>query len=373
MASDVRRARTAFGATVVLLLLALVAPAVTLLAAWSRDDEQQSTHASSDYPLSSSARTVTVAATAHPTWADPVEVRAPAWSGVVTAVLVAPGSALTSGTPVVRVSGVEIRYATLDSPLHQPVCQGDEVLVEQVRSVLATAGLRTSSSRQLSAVDVTAVRAYASAIGVPDARSVTCFDPAWVLVGSAPVDTVAEVDLQVGAPVPAQGEVVVTGAARLAGVALTGGTGSAAIDAVLAAEDGTVFAETDLLVNGQSLGVAVADLAAAEALAVLGPVLAKDRAGQGDGASTEGSAATGQATSSDTVNVAVLLTLRDSQFLVPATAVVSPVGQQACIVAAGEAVPVTVLSSSVSGLVVDLGTSPAPETVSLAPGEVTCA
>ncbi|HEY0215535.1 MAG TPA: hypothetical protein VGC57_03985 [Cellulomonas sp.] len=372
------RARSGAFAVVMLLVAALVAPAGALWLAWHREEETTLTAAVLDYPVRSSARTVTVGATARPTWSDPVVVRAPAWGGVVTEVLAVPGAVLDSGAPVARVDGVEVRHVVLDSPLYQPVCPGDDVLVAEVRSVLATAGLRTGTSRRLSSTDVAAVREYATTIGAPDARTVTCFDPAWVLVTTAPVGTVASVDLAVGATVPAQGEPVVTGLAPLAGVTLAGDTGVGSIDERLTAEGATVFAGTDLLVAGRSVGVGVADLASPEALATLGSVLSAttgttstSTAGGGTGAGTTETGG-GSSDRPSSVGVAVALSLRDSQFVVPATAVVSPLGEQACVLAAGTVVPVTVVASSVSGLIVDLGPAVVPETISLSPGDVRC-
>jgi hypothetical protein len=369
MASASSRRPPSVGASLavaLLLVLALAVPAALLLVVWSDDrGSAAAMGAPLDYTLSSSARTVTVSATARPTWRDPVVVRAPAWAGLVTEVMVAPGSVVADGTPVLRVDGVEVRYVSLSSPLYREVCQGDTVLVAEVRTVLAGAGLPTSGSARLTARDVASVREFAATIGVVGARTATCFDPSWVLVGAQAPGSLADVAVQVGEPVPAPGEAVLTGEPVLDAVALAGDSGVASLDRMLTPDGVTAFAGADLLVAGRSIGVGVGELGSPEAMAALAEVLPVT-------GSTAAPSGASTASPSSSVGVAVLLTLTESQFVVPATTVVSPLAEVACIVASGEVVHVAVVASSISGLVVDLGEQPVPTVIDLAPGDVPC-
>ncbi len=348
--------RAAFVSVIAVLLIALAAPPVVLVLAWkSTGGSTIEAPEPPVYSLETSARVVTVGATASATWESPMVVRAPNWHGLVTGVLVAPGDVLEDGIPIARVDGVEVRHFTLESPLYgPPMCQGDTAQVTAVRSVLSAAGLSVGSTQRLSSKDVVAIRQYAVAIGVADGQHVTCFDPGWVAISTEPVGTIVQVDLSVGMPAPTQGEPILTGRASLVGLSLVGDTGATSIDAYLSADDSSTFASTELLISGRATGVGIRDLAKPEALAELASLLDPTVT------STE---------------IAVALSLSDSQYVVPATAVVAPLGPEACIFPASaetRSIPVIVVASSISGLVIDLGTQHVEVPVRVTPGSTTC-
>ena len=244
---------------------------------------------------------MTIAATATYTWKPSVVLPAPAWL-VVTAINVRPGDALAAGDIVAHVNGVSIKYFVLESPLYQPVCAADTALVDEVRAVLKAEYLPTATTKSLSQTDVRSIRTYARGIGVTDYTGLQCFEPGWIASTDAPIGTIGEIALSLGAPATAQGVAIVTGVPQLA--AITCGTsGASEIDQNLDAEGDAAFASTELIVNGVPTGVSLDDLSKSETLEVLSPLFDPTLA---------------------TAPVAVALGLGPSQFIVPATTVVNP-------------------------------------------------
>ena len=299
-------------------------------------------------------RSVTVGATATPVWADGSIARAPAWSGLTTAVLVVVGDTLADGDPVARVDGVEVRYYELETPLFQPVCTHDTVLVSEVRGILQSVGLDVGTTESLRWTDILAIRAYAESIGVPNAKQVSCFQPGWVVSTTDPIGKLGEVDLLVGALAPALGATVLVGTPVLESVELTGNTGSSSIDDHLTVEGAQTFDSTELLVVGASTGVGLGDLndpVALETLAgLIDPTL-------------------------ESFGMAVRLSLRDSQLVVPATSVVDLASDHPCVEAGADGLPVAVsiVASSISGLIIDFGDQSLPSQIRVEPGSASCA
>lgn len=363
------RHRISFIALSALLLAALVGPPVTLMLAWRSADAEPSASAPVEYLLESSARTVTVGAKAHAVWSDLVVVRAPSWSGLITSVSVTVGQTVGNGATVARIDGIEVRHYVLASPIYRSVCAGDTALVSEVRSVLTVAGLGVGSAVRLGSRDVSSVRTYARMIGVENWREVACFDPGWVTVSAAPLGAISDVALSVGAAAPAEGEPVFTSGSSLASLSLKGDSGAASIDERLTRESASAFGGSELIINGMPTGVSLPELGNPDSLAGVGAMLKPVADDNGDSGS-------GTARARAESTVAVALTLSDTQFIVPATAVVAPLATRACVIdsASRQGVPVSVIGSSISGLIIDLGAPARPGmSVLISPLDSTCA
>jgi hypothetical protein len=336
------------------LISAQIVPTALLFVAWNFD---RASNVVGNVPatllLDTSPRSVTVGATATPHWRSGVRVLAPAWSGLTTAVLVEAGDALANGDGVARVDGVEIRYYSLETPLFRPVCANDTVLVSEVRNVLQMAGFAVGTTASLKWKDVQAIRAYASAIGVPDASRVLCFQPGWLLTSSVPVGEVGQVTLEVGAPVPPPGTAVLVGQPVLESIDLIGNTGSASIDDHLTVEGSSTFESTELLVSGAPTGVGLSQLNDPVALKPLIGLIDPKVASLG---------------------VAVQLTLRASQFVVPATSVIELASEKPCVEVevAGSPIAISVVASSITGIIIDFNDRPLPEKILVEPQGSSC-
>lgn len=201
------RAWGAFIAVGLLLFVAIAAPTVALLYTWTaNEDATAATDEAALYPLDQSPRSVTVNATAVPSWHDGTSLRAPAWDGLVTGLPVSVGDSIESGETVAYVNGIDVRFYQLGTPIFQPVCSSDTVLVPEVRSILQSAGFTVGISSSVGWTDVKAIRAYARLIGAPDATRTTCFDPGWVVSAPQGIAEVGEIALAVGALAPQVGE-----------------------------------------------------------------------------------------------------------------------------------------------------------------------
>jgi hypothetical protein len=347
------RDRRAFVVVVVLLVAAMAAPSATLLIAWERTDESDAPdEAALTYSPGSSARTVTIAATGRAQWRDATAAYAPAWTGLVTDVLVKRGDDLGDGTPVARVNDIEIRHFGLDTPLYQPVCAGDTILVEEVREVLQRSDLSVGSGPALSSTDLTSIRQYAAQIGVSD--TVSCFSAGWIVVTTEPVGPLAEIHLQVGRQAPALGEIILLSKPTLAGLDVSGTSGAPTIDGLLDKERASLFADTELVIGGRPTGVGLADLADPASLDAL---------------------ATSLNPKVKSTDLAVNLALRETQYVVPATSVVAALDELSCVEAAsdGRTIQVRVVASSVSGLIVDFADAADVGPIRSRPQNPTCA
>lgn len=336
-----------------LLVAALVAPAGLLLASWRLDEaEPPPLVARPVFSPGQTARSVTVTATATATWEPGLGVPAPAWTGLVTAVHVRPGDTLREGDAIVDVDGIEIRYYRFRTPLYRSVCPGDVELVDDVRHVLKAAGLGVAGTTTLSGVDVAGIRDFASAIGVPDAKKVSCFEPSWVVSTSAPLGPVDTVQLAVGVPAPPQGEPILIGRATLESLVVSGNTGAREIDDLLTGDGASSFAGTELIIGAVRTGVPLASLDDDDALADLAEHLDPESASE---------------------SIAVELRLGDGQLLVPPTAVIDPTGPSPCLESeSSTTVPVSVVASSISGIVVTLSTHKGFDSYRSAPERLTC-
>lgn len=136
----------------------------------------------------------------------PAPLVAPALSGVVTAVTLAPGDVLGQGAQVLEVDGRPVRAAATAKPFYRVIKLGDTGQdVTALRTLLGEAGIDVAVS---GAADQALRTAVGSWLGAQAAGVV--FDPAqviWLPTAGLVVDTVAAT---VGAPAPAAGTPVVT-------------------------------------------------------------------------------------------------------------------------------------------------------------------
>lgn len=346
--------RGAFVAVLSLLIAALVVPTAVLLFAWHATEQESVAEGEpATFVPNTLARAVSVTATASLAWRDAATVPAPLWPGITTAVLVQQGENLEDAMPVARIDGVEVRYYVLESPLYQRVCPGESVLLPEVRHILQSAGLPVANSKASAQTDIDSIRKYAKTIGVPNASSATCFDPAWVVSTETPLGTIADIGLAVGAPPPRQGEAVLTGEPTLASLSVLGNTGVPEIDERLNAEGASVFANSEISIGGIPTGVSLVALDDPNALSTLAARLNPEE---------------------DATTIAVTLALTDTQFVVPATSVIDATGAQPCMESAsnGKLAAISVIASSVNGLIVDLGVADASSTFLATPERSEC-
>jgi hypothetical protein len=252
-----------------------------------------------------------------------------------------------------RIDGVLVRFFVLPVPLYQPTCSGDTVLLDEVRTVLSVMGLPVASTKALSQLDLKSLREYAKGIGVPQAAQVTCFSPDWIVSSTQAPGELELVSLSVGAPPPPLGEPVLVGHATLESLKLQGNTGSATLDGALNVEGATQFAETELIVSGAPSGVGLAQLNDPVALATLAPRFDPK---------------------AESTTMAVKVVLTETQYVVPATAVVDALGARACVEESKDhsTIPVRVVNSSISGLIVDFGASTSVRSIAVSPEHSSC-
>jgi len=152
------------------------------------------------------------------TWSDATSVFAPNWSGgVVQKVYVNPGQLLSSGSPLVQVSGIQIRAFVTDVPLSKPVGLGDVGPdASAAEQILGAAGYSVPQGRAITASTVKAIGLFAQSIGVADGARQKTFDPGWVVFLSKNV-TISSVDVELGAPAPPAGTPLLKGAPMLVG------------------------------------------------------------------------------------------------------------------------------------------------------------
>lgn len=114
-------------------------------------------------------------------WADAATVRSAGWSGLVTAVLVRPGDAVVTGTPIVEVNGVRRIAYSAERPLFEPVGrESSGASRATLTSLLASLGYISPDTAWGSAM-IRAIRAFAADIGVHAPGDLTEFDPSWVV------------------------------------------------------------------------------------------------------------------------------------------------------------------------------------------------
>lgn len=167
------------------------------------------------------------------TWTDGVALKAPAWGGLITETAVKPGDVVRAGTRLVRVDGVWRVAAPTPRPFYAPVsAESPPADVKALNALLRSMGLDAPGDAW-SWSTTTAIREFAGGLGVPDAHLASAMDPSWIVWSPSPEVTVASVPLTVGTAAPAQGQDVLVGPARLAGVVVAAEEGAAlpAVDA----------------------------------------------------------------------------------------------------------------------------------------------
>lgn len=198
-------------------------------------------------------------------WSEPTEVYAPSWLGLVQAVYVEPGETIPSGGVVAKVDGIDrIAYAG-NIPFARPLESGDRG--EDVRSLnalLRERGLSTRDSDEYTWATARGVAELAKVIGVESSER-SRFDPAWIVYLPEPSVVVDTVSLEVGAPAPSAGTVIVSSSRSLVSAGLidssnippaSSETATEAADAVpgiTAAQDETLVVGTEELNLDESL------------------------------------------------------------------------------------------------------------------------
>lgn len=221
------------GGTAVLVVIAVVIPAIGLNRALDRLDRLSERAAVDEIsPLTTAPTPVDIdeatSVTVTPVFGQRVDVVAPSWQGLVTEIDARPGQSLESGAPVVKVDGVVRRAYATAQPLYRPLTVGDEGGdVADLHGILAAAGflpVAQSGERRFSASTMRATREFAASIGIRSA-SISAFDPAWVLWQPQDPFVVENIAVAVGAPAPAAGEPILIGNSRVEGIRIEGEQG----------------------------------------------------------------------------------------------------------------------------------------------------
>lgn len=171
----------------------------------------------SEFDLTDQRRTV-----AELVWDTGAPLRAPAWSGLVTAVHVGAGEELRTGDPIVSIDGIARLGAAMQEPFYRPLAAGDRGDdVEALHNLLVGAGVLgeiPAEASHFGSATVAAVRELERHIGIGQPTGV--FDPSWVVW--LPVDpfVVTEVAVEAGLPAPSLGGTVATGPPTLVGAVL---------------------------------------------------------------------------------------------------------------------------------------------------------
>jgi len=147
---------------------------------------------------------------------QPPQVATSSATGTVTTAAVT-GATLNNGDVVLEVDDKPVRAMVSDAPLWRPLTSGDRGAdVQRLEQFLSDIGYFHGTPNEIfDSATMQAVREFAVDIGLP--RSITAFDPAWVIwVGSEPL-TVAQANATVGTAV-GPGTVVATGDSGAAAV-----------------------------------------------------------------------------------------------------------------------------------------------------------
>lgn len=153
-------------------------------------------------------------------WASPVRVAAPEWSGLVREVYVSSGDMLASGSLVARVDEASRLAWHAPAPFYRPLAlkdTGDDVLA--LHDLLRQRGLEAGGGDVFTAQTKRAVLEFGRQLGITDNSGV--FDPALIVHLPVPAVLVTEVLLQVGEPAPAQGSPLVNTARSVTSALLT--------------------------------------------------------------------------------------------------------------------------------------------------------
>jgi hypothetical protein len=146
-------------------------------------------------------------------WRTGSSLRAPNWSGLVTAIDIRRGSRITSGTPIVTINGIERIALASAQPFYRqigPGISGSDV--EALRTALSRLGLGAGSGATYDADLRSAIqRLEARLSGISASKTSGVFDPSWVIFLPEASVTAASVYLQLGTIPPAAGQVITTG------------------------------------------------------------------------------------------------------------------------------------------------------------------
>lgn len=137
--------------------------------------------------------------------------RAPAWGGVVNAVLVGPGDVIANGTPIVVVDRVQRWALETAEPLTRPLRHGDRGAdVAQLQAALNALGYEPGTEDGIyGSATAAAVRSLQVDLGV--ASPSRTFDPSHIVWLPANTLRAASVALSPATPAPSQGAEIVTG------------------------------------------------------------------------------------------------------------------------------------------------------------------
>ncbi|MCA9823846.1 MAG: hypothetical protein KC482_05205 [Dehalococcoidia bacterium] len=148
------------------------------------------------------------------TWEEGAVVRAPGWSGMVTAVSGDPE--MEEGRPVLAIDGIDRIARASAEPFYRALASGDRGAdVGRLHELLLATGFidaMPADSEFLSFGTSLAVEQFNASLGLMDSR---VFDPGtviWLPFAPFPVETM---EVEVGAPAPAPGSVIATGPATL--------------------------------------------------------------------------------------------------------------------------------------------------------------
>jgi hypothetical protein len=146
-------------------------------------------------------------------WHSGPSLTAPNWSGLVTAVGVAVGERITSGTAIVTIDGIERIALASARPFYRPigpgVTGGDVQDLRRALSGLGFGPLGTGDTYD-SALKSAIRRLEAQLTGGSATQLSGVFDPSWVVFLPAAAATVGSVAMQVGSAAPPPGQAIVT-------------------------------------------------------------------------------------------------------------------------------------------------------------------
>jgi hypothetical protein len=209
------------------LLLALIAPLMLGGAiAWREETPPDSVRTPSS-PVVTEAQARTILderpAAAGLEQREGASLLAPAWSGLVVASSVGPGTVLTTGSPIANVAGVLRLAASTAHPFYRPLQTDDTGAdVEELNQLLVTLGhlaeLPNPPSRFTLATGQ-GVRSLERDLGIAEPSGV--FDPGWLVWLPFEPFEVGESFLVSGAPAPAPGQPVAKAPSLLLRATLT--------------------------------------------------------------------------------------------------------------------------------------------------------
>jgi hypothetical protein len=243
-------------------------------------------------------------------WRTGPSLRAPNWSGLVTAVNISRGKRITSGTPIVTINGIERIALASPQPFFRqigPGITGSDV--EALRTALSRLEMGPAGSGATYDADLQSAikRLDAKLSGISAAKASGVFDPSWVIYLPSTSVTAASVDLQLGTTPPAPGQLIVTSPRALKPFRLSASTSQGVPIPLPSSSTGYVLA----LGNGTVIPIA-------RGFTVSAPkTLAKVASAVGVGSAS----LTGM----------VRLTSPDSLSTVPSTAVVSDASGRYCV------------------------------------------